>query len=274
VDVAASGITETTVPPLSSVELSATAVYDDGTKADITKDAEWTSSDASVVKIVQRGQILAAAEGRAIISASRDKTGTLALEVRRGGCETSTISPLSLAAYSNGDPYTMFIVTPRPDCAWSIRSDVAWLTGLSPSSGAGLGLINYRVDGNPYPQRRAGRVIVGVGGRELTLSVTQERAPCASTVTPSHFSFPSSGGHGEFDVTTDPPSCSFQAGVGGGSTGLNIRIISGESGVGRGHVVFVVGPNGSTVPARSFADVRTPTTSGLSNTIPIDVAGK
>lgn len=55
---------------MATQQLTATVTYADGSTADVTADAEWSSSDDTVATVSETGLVTAVAEGSATITAT------------------------------------------------------------------------------------------------------------------------------------------------------------------------------------------------------------
>ncbi len=60
-------------------------------------------------------------------------------------------------------------ITTDDGCGWTAISDVPWLRITDGASGLGPGTVTYRVEANPWPEPRSGRITIG----GLTYTVTQ-----------------------------------------------------------------------------------------------------
>jgi hypothetical protein len=95
------------------------------------------------------------------IPSPRSGTITLAgkiLTVSQAGCACS-VSPSSASIAAAGGIGSMS-VTADIWCRWTAKSNAAWITVISGSSGTGNGTVNYSVAANPSPSPRSGIIIV------------------------------------------------------------------------------------------------------------------
>jgi hypothetical protein len=95
------------------------------------------------------------------IPSPRSGTITLAgkiLTVSQAGCACS-VSPTSASIAAAGGIGSMS-VTADIWCRWTAKSNAAWITVISGSSGTGNGTVNYSVAANPSPSPRSGIIIV------------------------------------------------------------------------------------------------------------------
>ena len=87
-------------------------------------------------------------------------------------------------------------VTAGRECAWSVTSNVSWITPTPPAGGQGDGSVNYVVAANPTADVRRGTV--ATGGQ--TLEVVQEGLTCQFDLQPNSQKLDADGGTGSFAV--------------------------------------------------------------------------
>ncbi|MQA28987.1 MAG: hypothetical protein GEU82_03985, partial [Luteitalea sp.] len=163
-----------------------------------------------------------------------------------GGCTSSSTSTgpspakcqVSLEAVptsfvAGGGTGTVSVST-QPECAWTASVQTSWMSEPSPTSGQGTGQVTFQIPANPLPVARRGEIDVN-GSR---VSVTQEAAPCAFTLTPTRESIGADGGSGTVAVAA-AAGCAWTA----GSNAPWITVTSGASGSGNGTVGFAVAAN-------------------------------
>ncbi|HMJ88732.1 MAG TPA: immunoglobulin domain-containing protein, partial [Candidatus Acidoferrum sp.] len=85
-------------------------------------------------------------------------------------------------------------------CGWNVANINNWLTIESGASGAGTGIIVYRVSQNPRGETRTATFTVA--GK--TVTIAQGGKPCLFTISPEEFAFGEAGGTGEVFVATEP----------------------------------------------------------------------
>ena len=135
-------------------------------------------------------------------------------------------------------------VTTSSECAWTVSTNVGWITGLNPASGQGEGQVQFQVAPNPNGTSRQGDISLnGVNAR-----VSQMGATCTVTLTPGSQSIPTGGGSGAVTVGA-PAGCAWTA----ASTAAWISITSGSNGSGSGTVNFAVGANAGAARAGGIA---------------------
>ena len=171
-----------TIAPGGRLQLWAAATYADGASGDVTNAALWQSSNPAVATVSREGLLSAAAEGTVDVKATIDRiSGSLRAEIRRGGCESATLSADALVFNAFGSYSSVKVATPLSDCRWTARSDADWLrmsgrdrTVYDPGT-SGSGSFAYTVLANNFPVSRSGRITVSfANGGELIHSVAQE----------------------------------------------------------------------------------------------------
>ena len=118
-------------------------------------------------------------------------------------------------------------------CAWTAVSNAAWITVTSGSSGTGGGVVVFNAAANAGAARNG---TVTIGGQ--TLTVTQQPAPCAFSISPTAQAFASAGGSGAVDVTT-AANCGWTA----SSNADWLTITGAAAGTGNASVSFAVSAN-------------------------------
>jgi hypothetical protein len=167
--------------------------------------------------------IVAAACG----SSSRTSTGPTPLK-----CQPSV--SLSTQSIGAGGGAATLAVTTQQECAWSVISQVAWITGLTPSSGQGSAQVAFSVATNPEASARQGNLVVN----DQPISVRQEAAACRFEIAPKSRAL--DAGADEWEVlVTAVTGCPWQA----LSTAGWMRIKSGGSGTRDGVVIVEADTN-------------------------------
>jgi len=113
-----------------------------------------------------------------------------------GGC-TITLAPSNGNHGPAGAISTVNIIA-EAGCAWSVTTSNAWITILSPISGAGSGIVNYSVPENSSTVARSGNI--NIGGQSFL--ITQSAAPCSYTLTPMNHTFGPNAATGIVTVAT------------------------------------------------------------------------
>src|SRR5262245_36824153 len=140
-------------------------------------------------------------------------------------CQVSANGTVPSIAASGGAATVS--VTANPECAWTVTSDVAWITDAAPSSGQGSGNVTLHVVPNAEPVARRGMVHVAAAG----VQILQDAAPCVFTVTPLTRSMNADGGTTTVTVSANG-ACTWTA----ASAQSWISVQSGASGAGNGVV--------------------------------------
>jgi trimeric autotransporter adhesin len=87
----------------STVQMTATGTYDDGSVHTLSKNLFWTSANTAVATISTSGLVTAVSTGTTTITAnSANISGTTTLTVTVGGLSSITISPSSTSIPANG----------------------------------------------------------------------------------------------------------------------------------------------------------------------------
>lgn len=91
------------------------------------------------------------------------------------------------------------IVTTTPDCAWTAKSNVSWISVFSGVSGTGKDTVGFFVDRNPTQAARTGTLFIA--GQAVAVTVNQAGAVCDYSLSPPSINFPVTGGPGTVEVT-------------------------------------------------------------------------
>lgn len=88
------------------------------------------------------------------------------------------------------------VVELTANAAWSVQSDAAWITGISPANGVSDATIKYSVEPNSSCMSRNGtiKILDAKSVVQQTLLVTQTAVAGGYTLSSSYLLFPSSGG--------------------------------------------------------------------------------
>ncbi|MDO5295014.1 MAG: Ig-like domain-containing protein, partial [bacterium] len=150
--------TKVTASVGAPVTLKATGSYDDGSTADVTNSAEWSSSDTNVAKVSQ-GKITPVAAGTATITAKvGDVTATCTVTVSAATLESiaikSDVTPLEIlvgqtatvnavGTYSDGSTKTL-----SEGLTWSTDASAIASVSNGTITGVGAGTANIKVSYN------------------------------------------------------------------------------------------------------------------------------
>jgi hypothetical protein len=94
----------------------------------------------------------------------------------------------------------MITVATEAECAWTVTTAAAWISGLTPAGGQGNGQVRFQVAPNPAGAMRQGEVSLN----DSTARITQAGAPCHINIAPRSQNLPATGGPGTVSVTTLP----------------------------------------------------------------------
>jgi hypothetical protein len=122
------------------------------------------------------------------------------------------LSPATVNLDSSGQQISVNVSAPE-GCAWTARSNVAWVGQAAPAQGAGSASVQLTIAANGSADQRSGTVAIG----NATLRITQSGASISSPAPPQA---PPPG-------PTAPPSCTFMVsptGVSVSAAGDQVRI--------------------------------------------------
>jgi hypothetical protein len=149
----------------------------------------------------------------------------------------ASANPSSFSAAGGGG--TLAVTTNR-ECQWTAAPSRDWIK-LGSSSGQGDGTVSFTVGANADPAVRQGAISVG----DQQVSIAQEAAPCAFTVSPTRDGVSSSGERRTVTVTASSALCAWTA----RSDVDWLVIVDGSQGTGTGQVTYEARP--TTGPSRS-----------------------
>ena len=166
------------------------------------------------------------------------RTGTITAAgqtytVMQAGC-TFSFNPAQ-AKYPFGGGTGSFSVTPSLACTWTPNTTSDWIRISSGPGGPGSGTVSYSVVANDLPSVRVGNITVGA----QSFPITQDAAPCTTTLTPATATVVAGGGIGTFRVNVTPSGCEWRA----TSASTFITVTSGGSGKNSGIVGYSAAAN-------------------------------
>jgi hypothetical protein len=130
---------------------------------------------------------------------------------------------------SGGGSGTVNVSTNR-ECAWSAKSDAAWVTVTSQATGQGAGTVNFTVAANANASARS----AGITVNDQRVQISQEAKPCEFTVSSNRETVDGAGTDRTIDVRASAAQCGWTA----VSNVAWITIVSGREGTGNGSVTF------------------------------------
>jgi len=231
-----------------TAQLTANASMSDGAKQDVTREATWTSTNASVISVSSTGLATAVAGGMAEISATyKAVVGQLRAYVSPSSC-AFTVTPAVVNVPATGGGARVIVFASESYCRWTYASNTDWVKagpdGDSTSTpGTGTGTIELQVSANAATSARQGTVTVAERQVLVTQGGTAPTPGCTYTVSPASASFPSAGGTGSFAVGA-PAGCAWSADITNSSEDF-VTLSGTRDGVGNGEVSYVVRPNTS-----------------------------
>jgi Viral BACON domain/Putative binding domain, N-terminal len=149
---------------------------------------------------------------------------------------TYSIAPTGFTAVAGGGSGSTTVTT-SSGCVWSAASNVSWMAVTAGSTGTGTGNVSVSVSPNTAATLRTGTMTIA----GETLTITQEAATCAYSVSPGSFAAAAGGGAGSTTVTTSS-GCGWSA----ASSASWIAVTAGATGAGAGSVSFSVAANPAT----------------------------
>jgi len=156
-------------------------------------------------------------------------------------CAVTSLSSNASAFQSSGGSASFNVATNGASCGWTAIPSVPWVAITSGGSGTGQsGTVVFSVASNPETLPRTAEI--AVGGQ--VHSITQAGVACQVTsFSSSGATFPSSGGNGQFSLTTNGPNCEWAA----VSSATWLQIASGGTGSGEeGTITYTVSANPTT----------------------------
>jgi hypothetical protein len=151
---------------------------------------------------------------------------------------TYALTP-GMRTHGHGAASNAFTITAAAGCSWQVGNTNGWITIASGASGSGDGTVGYRVEANPFPEERFGRLTI----EGETFIITQRAAVCSFALSPTMRN------HG-YGATTGSVTVMTLEGCDWAVVNTNtwITITSGTSGSGHGVVNYTVAANNVTAP--------------------------
>ena len=150
-----------------------------------------------------------------------------------------TVTPPSGVIGAVGGPGTHAVTASSPQCTWTARSEVDWMSILEGAQGTGTGQVRYQAQRNDGPARNGTLTIAG-----RAVLITQPGG-CTYTLQPGSADIGESGGAGRVTVNTSQ-GCTWSA----ASTAPWVTVTE-ATGTGTGAFAFSVPANAMGVPARN-----------------------
>ncbi len=144
-----------------------------------------------------------------------------------------SIAPNNQSIGANGGMGDTVAVSTMAGCAWTAKSNVAWITLISGANGSGAGTVTFSVAANTASTRNGTLTIAG-----QTFTVNQA-AGCTYSINPTSQSIGNDGGAGKPVAVSAAAGCSWTA-TSGDSW---ITVTTGATGSGNGTVRFNVAAN-------------------------------
>lgn len=150
-----------------------------------------------------------------------------------------TVAPPAGVIGEGGGPGMHTVTASSPQCTWTARSDVGWMSIIEGAQGSGNGQVRYQAQRNDGPARDGTLTIAGQSVR-----ITQPTG-CAYTLQPGSADIGDSGGAGRVTVNTSQ-GCAWTA-----ASAASWVTVTDATGTGNGAFAFSVPANAMGVPARN-----------------------
>ena len=165
----------------------------------------------------------------AVEAANGPRSGTVLVAgqvvtiTQTAGC-SFVVAPLTQSFSSQGGSGSATIDT-SASCAWSVSSNVPWITLTTATSGSGPGAFGFSVDPLSGPARSG---TISVAGAQVTVT---QGSGCSISIAPTAANVPSAGGSGSVAVTAGA-GCPWTA----SSNASWLTVTAGANGSGSGTV--------------------------------------
>ena len=167
----------------------------------------------------------------AVEAANGPRSGTVLVAgqvvtiTQTAGC-SFVVAPLTQSFGSQGGSGSATIDT-SASCAWSVSSNVPWITLTTATSGSGPGAFGFSVDPLSGPARSG---TISVAGAQVTVT---QGSGCSISIAPTAANVPSAGGSGSVAVTAGD-GCPWTA----SSNASWLTVTAGANGSGSGTVQY------------------------------------
>ena len=167
----------------------------------------------------------------AVEAANGPRSGTVLVAgqvvtiTQTAGC-SFVVAPLTQSFSSQGGSGSATIDT-SASCAWSVSSNVPWITLTTATSGSGPGAFGFSVDPLSGPARSG---TISVAGAQVTVT---QGSGCSISIAPTAANVPSAGGSGSVAVTAGD-GCPWTA----SSNASWLTVTAGANGSGSGTVQY------------------------------------
>ena len=158
--------------------------------------------------------------------------GQVVTITQTAGC-SFVVAPLAQSFSAQGGSGSATIDT-TPGCAWSVSSNVPWITVTTATSGSGSGAFGFSVEPLSGPARSGS---ISVAGAQVTVT---QGSGCSISIAPTAANVPSAGGSGSVAVTT-ADGCPWTA----SSNASWLTVTSGANGSGSGTVQYAAAATSS-----------------------------
>jgi len=146
-----------------------------------------------------------------------------------------TVTPTNVAVPSSGVTSSALSVSASAGCSWTAVSNVAWMSIVSGSSGAGNGTATFTATANTTGGTRTGTLTIA--GQSVT--ITQASTSCSYNVKPTSLNVDAGGGAANPISITTANGCPWTA----SSNTSWLSVTSGATGVGDGSVTITAAAN-------------------------------
>ena len=168
----------------------------------ITSGSQGTGNGIVAYSVAANGAALA----RSATISIGNRTFPISQAGDTGSCEY-LVQPIDVSACMTA-PSLSVSVTTQAGCTWTATAADSWITLLGGQSGAGSGVITFRLSDN-YTDPRQGTVMVRWPTPTAGQNVRISQAGCRYAVSTASINIPAAGGSGSFNViqASDPITC-------------------------------------------------------------------
>ncbi len=171
-----------------SLPLVATAIYTDGTKADVTTSATWSSSAATVTVVASgaaAGQAKGVTAGTAVVTASfGGKTGSTTVTVTAATLTALVVSPSAATLAVGGTAKLVATATYSDGSTSDLTASAVWTSSDGSIAAVASGVVTGVANGSAT-------ITASFGGKSGTAAITVSPAKLLSiTITPADPSLP------------------------------------------------------------------------------------
>jgi len=218
----------------ATAPFTAIATFSDGATQNVTSQAAWTSSNASVATVNSAGVVTAVGAGEADITATyQTVAGRSHVAIARPALLNYAITGTVTDGTSGG--ILPNITVQATDSAGNVKSAVTLSTGAYSIVGLVAGPLTITASAISYQTTRLAITLTG----DARVDIVLPRVVCTFTLSTNSYGFPQQGGLGSVSVTSHATVCAWIA----QSSDPFITVTSGTGENDTGEVRFSVAPN-------------------------------